>query len=110
MSFSRRNFLVGAGTGLSLLVLTACTDGKPVPTPTPSPSPTLVVPRPSAIQRSKWTTDPFSRGSHSFMAVGSTPQHRNDLREPIIGRLFFAGEATSTDLPGTVLGAQSSGA
>jgi monoamine oxidase len=110
MSFSRRSFLVGAGSGLSVLVLTACTDGNPVPTPTATPSPTLALPRPSAMQRSKWTTDPFSRGSHSFMAVGSTPQHRDDLSAPILDRLFFAGEATSNDLPGTVLGAQSSGA
>ncbi|WP_394770870.1 FAD-dependent oxidoreductase [Lacisediminihabitans sp.] len=110
MSFSRRSFLVGAGSGLSLLVLTACTDGKPVPTPTSSPSRSLAIPRPAGMLRSKWTTDPFSLGSHSFLAVGATPQHRDDLREPVIGRLFFAGEATSNDLPGTVLGAQNSGA
>ncbi|MCU1526046.1 MAG: oxidoreductase [Microbacteriaceae bacterium] len=110
MSFSRRSFLVGAGSGLSLLVLTACTEPEPMPTPTVSPSPTFTVPRPKSMQRSNWTSDPYSRGSHSFITVGSTPQFREDLRQPIMGRIFFAGEATSSDLPGSVLGAQSSGA
>jgi monoamine oxidase len=41
--------------------------------------------------------------------VGATPSDRADLATPILGRVFFAGEATSTDLPGTVLGAQSTG-
>jgi monoamine oxidase len=112
MSFSRRSFLLGAGSGLSLLVLTACIDGTPNPTTSPSVSATATpgVPRPSGVQRSAWTSDPFVRGSHSFMAPGSTPQHREDLGRPLNGRVFFAGEATSTDLPGTVLGAQTSGA
>ncbi|MCU1584382.1 MAG: oxidoreductase [Microbacteriaceae bacterium] len=59
--------------------------------------------------RSAWTTDPFARGSHSFIPAGSTPAGRDDLATPVLGRVFFAGEATSTDLPGTVLGAQASG-
>ncbi|MET4782470.1 FAD-dependent oxidoreductase [Glaciihabitans sp. UYNi722] len=112
MSFSRRSFLLGAGSGLSLLVLTACTDPEPAPTTTakPSPSASSTVPRPKAMQRSNWTSDPYSRGSHSFVTVGSTPQFRDDLSRPINGRVFFAGEATSSDLPGSVLGAQNSGA
>jgi monoamine oxidase len=44
------------------------------------------------------------------MAVGSAPEHRDTLREPILNRVYFAGEATSSDNPGTVLGAQLSGA
>lgn len=93
-----------------MLVLTACVGPEPVPTPPVSPTPTFTVPRPSATLRSNWTTDQYSLGSHSFVTVGSTPQFREDLRQPIMGRVFFAGEATSTDLPGSVLGAQSSGA
>jgi monoamine oxidase len=110
MSFSRRSFLLGAGSGLSLLVLAACTQPEPMPTPTASPSPTLTVPRPSSMLRSNWTSDPYFRGSHSFVPVGATPQFRDDLSQPIMGRVFFAGEATSADLPGSVLGAQVSGA
>jgi monoamine oxidase len=44
------------------------------------------------------------------MAVGSAPEHRDTLREPILNRVYFAGEATSSDNPGTILGAQLSGA
>ncbi len=95
-----------------MLVLTACTEPTPIPTPSPTVTPTAIpaVPRPAGILRSNWTTDPFSRGSHSFMAPGATPQHRDDLAKPIDDRVFFAGEATSADLPGTVLGAQGTGA
>lgn len=62
------------------------------------------------MQRSTWWSDPFARGSQSYLAPGATPQHRDDLAQPINGRVFFAGEATSPDLAGTVLGAQQSGA
>ncbi|CAN5520281.1 hypothetical protein BH10ACT4_BH10ACT4_06180 [soil metagenome] len=112
MSFSRRTFLLGAGSGLSLLVLTACVDESPAPTKSPTPSPTAssAVPRPAGIQRSAWSTDPFARGSQSYLAPGATPQHREDLSQPVGGRVFFAGEATSPDLAGTVLGAQQTGA
>ena len=68
------------------------------------------MPRPSGIERSAWSKDPFARGSQSFLAPGATPQHRDDLSQPVGGRVFFAGEATSADLAGTVLGAQQSGA
>ena len=115
MHFTRRGFLIGAGSGLSLLALTACTDPQPVPTATvrpPSTPPTTpqAVPKPAGMSRSAWGADPFSRGSVSFMAVGSTPEHRAALREPVLDRVFFAGEATSTEHAGTVLGARQSGA
>lgn len=111
MSFSRRTFLLGAGSGLSLLVVTACTDGSPTPTKPPIPRPTssTAVPRPAGFERSTWSKDPFARGSQSFLPPGATPQHRDDLAQPVGGRVFFAGEATSTKLPGTVLGAQQTG-
>ena len=112
MSFSRRTFLLGTGSGLSLLVLTACTDEPPRPPKSPLPTPTssAAVPRPSGIERSAWSADPFARGAQSFLAPGATPQHRDDLAKPIVGRVFFAGEATSSALAGTVLGAQQTGA
>ena len=45
----------------------------------------------------------------SYMAVGSTLEHREALGVSIADRVFFAGEATSVDNPGTVYGAQRSG-
>jgi len=41
----------------------------------------------------RWRSDPFSRGSYSFMKVGSSMNDVNSLAEPV-GRLHFAGEAT----------------
>ena len=111
MSFSRRSFLLGAGGGLSLLALTACTDGTPTPVPTtgtadPTPQ---AVPRPAGIERSGWSRDSFSLGSHSFVPAGGNPDSRVALAVPLIDRVFFAGEATSVDRAATVVGAQRSG-
>jgi monoamine oxidase len=115
MSFTRRSFLVGAGSGLSLLVLTACTTPEPTPTPTatptPEPSPALpALPEPAGFLRSSWSTDSFAKGSHSFVRVGASSDLRAVLAGALIDRVFFAGEATSTDHASTVLGARESGA
>lgn len=67
------------------------------------------VPDPVASMTSRWSTDPFARGSYSYYPVGSTPDHRRALARPIDGRIFFAGEATSADSPSTVHGAYLSG-
>lgn len=96
---------------MSLLVLSACSVEEPTPKPTPTASRTpLGLPQPTAFARSSWSTDPYALGSHSYMAVGSTPEHRDALRQPILDRVFFAGEATSGDAAGTVAGALDSGA
>ncbi|WP_166790390.1 flavin monoamine oxidase family protein [Cryobacterium tagatosivorans] len=108
----RRTFLIGSASGLSIFALAACTSPSPVPslspTPSVSPSPWLV-PRPQTMRRTTWSKDPFARGSMSFTAVGATPADRSTLATPIQDRVFFAGEATSVDLPGTVQGARDSG-
>ncbi|WP_210505263.1 FAD-dependent oxidoreductase [Naasia sp. SYSU D00057] len=113
MSFTRRTFLAGAASGLSVLVLAACTPEAPSPSPTgvpsPSPSPTGGVPAPAAVVRSSWSTDQFARGAASFVAVGSSPEQRAVLRTPVGERVFFAGEATAEEEPGTVPGALDSG-
>ena len=67
------------------------------------------VPEPLAMIRTSWSTDPWARGSYSFLPVGATPALRVALAQPINGRLFFAGEATSSDAPATVHGALASG-
>ena len=51
--------------------------------------------QPTEIFRTQWDSDPFSRGSYSYMAVGATPTDIEALAEPIGDRLFFGGEATS---------------
>lgn len=107
MSFSRRTFLLGAGSGLSLLVLTACTDSPPAPTSSPVPEVPLI-PKPSNVLRSNWGNDPYSRGATSYLRVGGLPQARETLRESLLDRVFLAGEAMSDD-PGTVRGAIDSG-
>ncbi|MCU1542357.1 MAG: oxidoreductase [Microbacteriaceae bacterium] len=110
MSFTRRTFLLGAASGASVLVVTACTvDAGPAPTATPTNTPSGSVPAPAGMARSAWSSDSFARGSVSYMAVGSTVEHRDALGQPLLDRVFFAGEATSADHPGTVIGAQLSG-
>lgn len=51
-------------------------------------------PKPKKVEHTRWGTDPFTRGSYSYIAVGSTPADIETLAEPVGGRLFFAGEAT----------------
>lgn len=57
----------------------------------------------------RWGIDPFAYGSYSSYGVGSSPDDRQALSEPIGGVLYFAGEATRTDHPATVHGAVMSG-
>jgi monoamine oxidase len=59
--------------------------------------------------RTSWSTDPLSFGSYSYMAVGADPKMRKALAAPLGNRVFFAGEATASDYPATVHGAQQSG-
>ncbi len=68
--------------------------------------------RPRAARRSvvsTWTDDPYVGGAYSFLRVGGTPADRDALAEPIGPGLVLAGEATSSDHPGTAHGAWESG-
>lgn len=67
------------------------------------------VPAPQAAIVTRWAADPYARGSYSFNALGSTPTQRDVLAQPVGGRLFFAGEATSRPYFGTAHGAYLSG-
>ncbi|WP_440694319.1 FAD-dependent oxidoreductase [Clavibacter nebraskensis] len=121
MSISRRTLLTASVSGLSLLGLAACTRTTPAPatptvtpsaTPTPTPTPAAGVaglPQPVAFARSDWAGDPFARGSGSFLRPGASSADREALARPLSDRVFFAGEATSADRPGTVAGAYASG-
>jgi monoamine oxidase len=113
MRITRRTLLMGAGVGAVSVLLASCTpDPEPTPTPTPTrePQPQPGVPEPSARLRSSWTTDPFSYGAVSFTPVGVLAETRSQLARPVVDRVFFAGEATDVDEPGTMRGAIRSGA
>ncbi|HZU97144.1 MAG TPA: NAD(P)/FAD-dependent oxidoreductase [Planctomycetota bacterium] len=55
-----------------------------------------------------WARDPHALGAYSYVPVGAT-RDPLVLAEPILDTLFFAGEATDLDAPGTVHGAIASG-
>ena len=56
-----------------------------------------------------WQRDPFARGAYSYVGVGGGTA-REQLRAPVAGTLFFAGEATDADADAaTVTGALQSG-
>lgn len=57
---------------------------------------------------SRWGSDINSLGSYSYDAVGKPHDLYERLRIPV-DNLFFAGEATSIDYPGSVHGAYSTG-
>ncbi|XP_009777198.1 polyamine oxidase 2 isoform X1 [Nicotiana tabacum] len=57
---------------------------------------------------SHWGTDTNSLGSYSYDTVGKPHDLYERLRVPV-DNLFFAGEATSSDYPGSVHGAYSTG-
>src|SRR4029077_12248858 len=60
------------------------------------------------LAESRWAHDPCARGSYSH----ALPGHAGDravLAEPVDGRLFFAGEATSPRFFTTAHGARDSG-
>jgi monoamine oxidase len=67
------------------------------------------IPDPVDYQITRWVSDPFSRGSYSYNAVGSTPQMRKNLAAALQQSVFFAGEASNVHYFGTAHGAYLSG-
>lgn len=67
------------------------------------------IPQPTYHRFSRWYNDVYSRGSYSSYGIHSSPADRRALEAPILGRLFFAGEATHSRYPATVHGALLSG-
>ena len=67
------------------------------------------IPQPRAVRVSRWGRDPFSLGAYSYMGIGASPKDRTNLAKPVDGRIFFAGEATSSLYPSTLHGAWLSG-
>ncbi len=59
-----------------------------------------------------WASDPFVRGSYSHPTLetyASSKNYRQQLAEPVGGRIFFAGEATNNKNSATVPGALQEG-
>lgn len=67
------------------------------------------IPDPTDFLITRWASDPFSRGSYSFNALGSHPAMRKTLATPQGDVLSFAGEATEHRYFGTAHGAYLSG-
>ncbi|HTI68328.1 MAG TPA: FAD-dependent oxidoreductase [Candidatus Limnocylindria bacterium] len=67
------------------------------------------IPDPVDWIRSTWGSDPFCRGSYSYVPVGATPADYDLMAQPVGQRLLFAGEATSRLYPSSVHGAYLSG-
>jgi CRP-like cAMP-binding protein len=61
------------------------------------------------MHRTRWTLDPESLGSYTYIAVGATPDDIRALAEPVGPTLCFAGEATHDRQWATVHGAYLSG-
>ncbi|PFH36906.1 hypothetical protein BESB_033640 [Besnoitia besnoiti] len=58
---------------------------------------------------SRWGSDPFARGSYSYLPPGTTGRDFDLLSYPVHHRLLFAGEHTIRPYPSTVHGACLSG-
>lgn len=68
-----------------------------------------IVPAPLHCAATHWHEDPFAGGASVFLPVGASPDDYTALAEPVGPRLFFAGDATDRDHPGTLHGAYLSG-
>jgi monoamine oxidase len=62
----------------------------------------------AAAYAQDWMHDPFSRGGYSYVLVGGAGA-REALAAPLDDTVFFAGEATDSEEPGTVAAALASG-
>lgn len=67
------------------------------------------VPPPTAHVITRWRSDPFSRGSYSFLRPGAHGMHYDLMALPVDDAVYFAGEATNRHHPSTAAGAYDSG-
>jgi monoamine oxidase len=67
------------------------------------------VPTPIRTAITRWANDPFAFGSYSYPCTGSPRSDITALAASVNKSLYFAGEATNADYPGTVHGAYLSG-
>lgn len=67
------------------------------------------IPWPENTLLTRWKSDSYSRGSHSIKGIEFRKDDPSIISEPILDRIFFAGEATSMEYPSSVHGAYLSG-
>ncbi len=67
------------------------------------------IPDPLDWQITRWADDPYAWGSYSYLTPGTSSKTLNILAKSVDSKLFFAGEATSSDYQATVHGAYLSG-
>ncbi|VVC75744.1 Pseudooxynicotine oxidase [Aquicella siphonis] len=67
------------------------------------------IPQPSSYVITRWHSDPYSKGSYSYIPKGVDVNQYQQLAAPVASRLFFAGEATAVNAPSSVHGAYQSG-
>ena len=67
------------------------------------------VPEPADTVSTRWGSDPWTRGSYSYLPAGVPFETYREMSTPVGERLFFAGEATHSRFPSTVHGALLSG-
>ena len=102
---ARRSLLLGGLAGGVTLALGACVrDVGPIVF-----ADGAVPQLPAGYMRTSWSTDPFSLGSYSFLAPSTVGTDARTLLAEPLGRLHFAGEATSSNAPATTHGALESG-
>lgn len=65
--------------------------------------------QPLGYLRTNWSKDPHTYGSYSYIAKGARRRDIRTLREPLNGRIFFAGEAVNESHNSTVDAAYESG-
>lgn len=63
------------------------------------------IPRPVETRVTRWSRDVFARGAYSFLPVGASIGDHAALSRPVEGRIFFAGEAATTEAPSYAHGA-----
>ncbi len=67
------------------------------------------LPEPESFINTRWSQDPFSYGSYSYIPPGASCDDYEAIAEPVMNQLFFAGEATSAQHSATTHGAYLSG-
>ena len=67
------------------------------------------IPAPKGYLITRWNGDPYAKGAYSFIGVGASTKEYDELAKPVTNKLFFAGEATSSQYAATVHGAFLSG-
>lgn len=67
------------------------------------------VSNPVRVALTRWHSDPFSKGTYSFISKNSSASDYDLMAQSVNNQLFFAGEATCKTHPATVVGALFSG-